>query len=187
MTETARLGTLEWAPALSSLELVAAPVAQLLQSWEHRDAAESVLAAPIDDSLADTAAFCAAYQVGLEQSANCVVVAGKRGETVRMAACMVLATTRLDVNGIVRRFLDARRASFAPMEEAVAQTGMEYGGITPLGVPAQWPILIDPAVVAAGWVVVGSGLRRSKLSLSGEALAQLPNAQLIDGLANPIE
>ena len=138
--------------------------------------------AEIDPQLADTAAFCAAYDVAPEASANCVVVAGRRGETSTMAACMVLATTRADVNGVVRRRLDARKASFAPMDVAVAETGMEYGGITPVGLPADWPILVDAAVVAAGEVVIGSGVRRSKLVLPGAALAELPGAEVIEGL-----
>jgi prolyl-tRNA editing enzyme YbaK/EbsC (Cys-tRNA(Pro) deacylase) len=95
---------------------------------------------------------------------------------------MVLATTRADVNGLVRRHLEARRASFAPLEEAVAETGMEYGGITPIGLPATWPLLVDAAVAASPRVVVGSGLRRSKLTLPGKALSDLPNAVVLDGL-----
>ena len=101
----------------------------------------------IDPELADTAAFCARYGVALEDSANCVVIAGRRGGETRYAACVVLATTRADVNGVVRRRLDARKASFAPMDDAVALTGMEYGGITPIGLPADWPILVDAAVL----------------------------------------
>ena len=107
---------------------------------------DDVLVAPIDADLADTAAFCAAYEVGLDVSANCVVVAGKREGVVRYAACIVLATTRADVNGVARRPLDVRKASFAPMDDAVELTGMEYGGITPIGLPAQWPILVDARV-----------------------------------------
>ena len=97
--------------------------------------------AEIDPALADTAEFCAAYGSPMDGSANCVVVAGRRGDDTRYAACLVLATTRADVNGLVRRRLNARKASFAPMDDAVALTGMEYGGITPVGLPAEWPVL----------------------------------------------
>ena len=134
-------------------------------------------------SLADTAEFCARYSVAPEASANCVVIKGKRGGEVRFAACMVLATTRADVNGVVRRRLDARTASFAPMDEAVALCGMEYGGITPIGLPKGWPILIDAAVAEAGEVVIGSGIRGSKLFLPGSSLAALPDAEVIEGMA----
>jgi prolyl-tRNA editing enzyme YbaK/EbsC (Cys-tRNA(Pro) deacylase) len=145
-----------------------------------------VRVAAIDPALADTAQFCAAYGIPLEASANCVVVTGRRGEQVTWAACVVLATTRADVNGVVRRRLDARKASFAPMDDAVAATGMQYGGITPLGLPAGWPVLVDAEVASAGDVVVGSGIRGSKLVLPGAALAQLPAAEVVDGLGRPV-
>jgi prolyl-tRNA editing enzyme YbaK/EbsC (Cys-tRNA(Pro) deacylase) len=110
------------------------------------------------------------------------VVAGKRGGETRYAACLILATTRADVNTTVRKLLDVRKASFAPMAEAVELTGMEYGGITPIGLPAQWPIYVDPAVVATEAVVIGSGIRASKIVLPGRLLAELPSAVVVDGL-----
>jgi len=172
-------GTLDW--TVASTDLVGPPVAAALAGWAH---AGQVLAAPIDPELADTAAFCERYGVSLLDSANCVVIAGRRGETTSYAACMVLATTRADVNGVVRRRLEARKASFAPMDDAVALSGMEYGGITAIGLPAQWPILIDAAVLDREVVVIGSGLRRSKIALPSRLLAELPGAEVIEGLAS---
>lgn len=169
------LGTLTTTPAADRPELLAPSVVPALPP--------GALVAEIDAELADTAAFCAAYDVAPEESANCVVVAGRRGDVTTLAACVVLATTRVDVNGVVRRLLDARKASFAPMDVAVAETGMEYGGITPVGLPAAWPLLVDSRVVEVPWVVVGSGLRRSKLVLPGTALATLPAARVVEGLA----
>lgn len=96
-----------------------------------------------------------------------------------MAACVVLATDRADVNKTVRKHLDLRKLSFASTAEAVEQTSMEYGGITPIGLPAGWPILIDEAVAATSWVVVGSGIRGSKIALPGPALAELPGATVL--------
>lgn len=177
------LGSLDLRPVGEALDLVAAPVAALLAL--DTALAGQVSVAPIDPDLADTAAFCAAYDVPVQASANCLVVGLRRGDRAWYAACVVLATTRADVNGAVRRRLDARKASFAPMDLAVAQTGMEYGGITPLGLPADWPVLVDPAV-AAGPVVIGSGLRRSKLVLPGALLAALPQAQAVEGLGVPV-
>jgi prolyl-tRNA editing enzyme YbaK/EbsC (Cys-tRNA(Pro) deacylase) len=138
--------------------------------------------AEIDPDLADTAAFCEAYDSPLDGSANCVVVAGRRGEETRYAACLVLATTRADVNGLVRKRLNARKASFAPMDDAVSLAGMEYGGITPVGLPDDWPILVDAAVAAADAVVIGSGIRGSKLALPGSLAARLVNAEVVEGL-----
>ena len=174
--------SLDLVPALYRIDLLAEPVVAALQTWSR---APDVQVAPIDPSLADTAAFCEAYGVALEASANCVVIAARRGSEVRYAACMVLATTRADVNGVVRKHLDARKASFAPMDDAVALTGMEYGGITPIGLPADWPVLVDPAVVAAESVIIGSGIRGSKLALPGAALADLPAAVVLAGLSSP--
>jgi prolyl-tRNA editing enzyme YbaK/EbsC (Cys-tRNA(Pro) deacylase) len=95
---------------------------------------------------------------------------------------VVLATTRADVNGVARRALDVRKASFAPVETAVSETGMEYGGITPVGLPPQWPVLVDARAAAQPQVVIGSGVRRSKLVLPGSVLAALPGVTVVDGL-----
>ncbi|BCJ65457.1 YbaK/EbsC family protein [Polymorphospora rubra] len=181
------MGTLKTEPARSRPDLLAPPVIAALEAWpaEAPVDVDDVLVAPIDANLADTAAFCAAYEVGLEESANCVIVAGKRGGETRYAACVILATTRADVNGAVRRLLDARKASFAPMDDAVRSTGMEYGGITPIGLPADWPILVDSRVVAVPHVIIGSGVRHSKIALPGPAVGALPNAQVIADLAKP--
>ena len=180
---TTTLGTLEAVPALSRPDLLAPPVLTALDGF---GAAEAVAVAPIDAELADTAAFCAAYDVSPAASANCVVVTGKRAGEPRWAAAVILATTRADVNGAVRRRLDVRKLSFAPMDEAVARIGMEYGGITPIGLPADWPVLVDAAVVAAGPVVIGAGIRGAKIVLDGALLAQLPGAEVIEGLAVPV-
>jgi prolyl-tRNA editing enzyme YbaK/EbsC (Cys-tRNA(Pro) deacylase) len=175
------LGTLVAVPALDRPDLLAAPVAAALKALDPADAAR-VGVAEIDPDLADTAAFCAAYGSPLDGSANCVVVAGRRGEAVSHAACLVLASTRADVNGLVRRRIGARKASFAPMDDAVALSGMEYGGITPIGLPEGWPVLVDAAVAAVPAVVIGSGIRGSKLALPGELAARLPGAEVVEGL-----
>ena len=175
------LGTLTAVPALDRPDLLGDPVALALKGLDPADAA-LVGVAEIDPGLADTAEFCAAYSSSLEASANCVVVAGRRGETTRYAACLVLASTRADVNGLIRKRLDARKASFAPMDDAVALSGMEYGGITAIGLPADWPVLVDAAVAAAPAVVIGSGVRHSKLALPGSLAARLPGVEVIEGL-----
>jgi prolyl-tRNA editing enzyme YbaK/EbsC (Cys-tRNA(Pro) deacylase) len=178
------IGKLDTVPALERLDLLASPVAAALQSWPA--APDSVLVAPIDPELADTAAFCAAYDVGLDQAANCVVVAGKRGEIIRYAACVVLATTRADVNGTARRHLDVRKVSFAAMDLAVAETGMEYGGITPIGLPNGWPVLIDVRVAESPYVIIGSGIRASKIVISGATLAAMPGVKVLEDLVKTV-
>jgi prolyl-tRNA editing enzyme YbaK/EbsC (Cys-tRNA(Pro) deacylase) len=178
------MGTLSTVPALSRPDLLAAPVIEALRDWPGDP--DEVLVAPIDPELADTAAFCAEYRVGLDVSANCVVVSGKREGELRYAACVVLATTRADVNNVVRRHLDVRKASFASTGTAVAETGMEYGGITPIGLPKGWPILLDERVVNTPHVIIGSGVRHSKIVLPGPALCRLPGAETVADLAKPI-
>ena len=174
-------GRLKLRPARDVPELLAEPVRVALTALPDQLVARCSVA-EIDPALADTAALCEHYQVPLQASANCVVVSGKRGGTPRWAGCVVLATTRADVNGIVRRRLDVRKASFAAQDEAVGRTGMEYGGITPLGLPAGWPVLVDAAVATADAVVLGSGLRRSKLVVPGAVLVALPGAEVVEDL-----
>ncbi len=178
------IGTLPTIPATERLDLLAPVVAAAVTGAVAAGVAgiAGVHVAEIDPGLADTAAMSAAYGVALEMSANCVIVTGRRGGEARHAACVVLATTRADVNGLVRRRLAVRKASFAATDFAVSETGMEYGGITPVGLPPSWPLLVDAAVAAAPVVVVGSGLRRSKLVLPGAVLAELPGAEVVEGL-----
>jgi prolyl-tRNA editing enzyme YbaK/EbsC (Cys-tRNA(Pro) deacylase) len=167
-------------PALDHPELVAPSVAAALAEWP---AAAGVAVVEIDPDLADTAAMSAAYDLPLSAGVNCVLVAGKREGEERIAACLVRADTRADVNHTVKRLLDVRKPSFMPMERAVAESGMEYGGITPVGLPAGWRLLLDARVVDVEAAVIGSGVRRSKLLLPGAILADLPGAELIEGLA----
>lgn len=179
MSDRSVFDGLDLMPASEHPELLAPPVAAALQH------VPSALVFTIDPGLADTAALSEALSLPLEASANCVVMAGRRGEIEKHVACMALATTRVDVNHTVKKRLDVRKASFAPMDYAVETSGMEYGGITPVGVPAQWPIWVDAAVASAGWVCIGSGVRSSKLVLPASELLNLPGAELVEGLANP--
>ena len=129
-----RFGTLDFTPALDSPDLLAAPTAAALRSTAAA-ASDDPLVAAIDPTLADTAAFCAHYEISMGDGANCVIVQARRGERTWYAACLVRGADRLDVNGAVRRHLGARKLSFAPMDDAVELSGMEYGGITPIGLP----------------------------------------------------
>ncbi|PBC86674.1 Cys-tRNA(Pro) deacylase, prolyl-tRNA editing enzyme YbaK/EbsC [Streptomyces sp. 2224.1] len=171
-------------PAVECLDLLTAPVADALRSWSGSVPVEEVRFVDTDPAVADTALLVERHGSWLlEQSANCVVVAGKRGGETTLAACVVLSHTRADVNGVVRRHLGARKASFAPMDRAVGESGMEYGGITPIGLPAGWPLLLDPAVADISYALIGSGSRRGKLIVPGKALAELPGATVLEGLA----
>ncbi|MGH3493329.1 MAG: YbaK/EbsC family protein [Sciscionella sp.] len=174
------MGSLVTRPASDRPDLLAPPVVQALSSWAERD---HVSVAEIDPSYADTATFCERYGVPRSAAANCVVVSGSRGGNERIAACVVSAETRADVNNTVRHTLEVRRASFLPVDRAVAESGMEYGGITPMGLPDSWRLLVAPEVAAIEVAVIGSGVRGSKLLLPGRLLAALPGAEIVAGLA----
>ncbi|MFS4096905.1 YbaK/EbsC family protein [Streptomyces sp. AF1A] len=170
-------------PVPVCLDELTAPVADAVRTWQAGIPADRVLYVETDPRWADTAVFVEHYGHDLlERSANCVVVAGKRAGRTTLAACLALSTTRVDVNGVVRRQLGVRKASFASMETATGETGMEYGGITPIGLPADWPLLVDSAVVDLPYVLVGSGRRRGKLLVPGKVFAELPGAIVLDGL-----
>lgn len=137
----------------------------------------------VDPALADTAAFCAHYGVALEDSANCIVVAS-RDDPPALAACVVLAPDRLDVNRTVRTRLGARKASFAPPELTTEVTGMTMGGVTPFGLPDDLPVWVDAAVMERDTIVVGGGSRSLKLRVAPSALVAV-GAEVVEGLARP--
>jgi len=135
-----------------------------------------------DPALADTAAFVEAYGVPLERSANTIVV-GSKGERPTHVVCVLLATTSLDVNRVVRGEMGVRKASFAAADPVRELTGMEIGGVTPFGLPADLPILVDARVIDPDWIVLGGGNRSSKLRIHPEALRRLSSVRVVEGLA----
>lgn len=177
-------GTLSLLPAREHPELLAGKTAEAIAAVS---ADIEIGVAAIDATLSDTARFCAHYEIGPELAANCVIVEGKTGEERMLAAVVLLATTRADVNGAVRSALGCKKVSFAQMEKAVGESGMEFGAITPVGLPASWPVLVDRRVVETPRVIIGSGIRASKLAVPGVFLSMLPNVRVIDGLAQPRE
>ncbi len=171
-----KFGNLDFKKVKDHPDLVGDPVNITIQECGLAD----IYVSAIDPELADTAAFCEHYGIGMNVSANCVVVEAKRADKVWYAACMIRATDRVDVNSIVRKYLEARKISFAPMDRAVSLTAMEYGGITPIGLPEDWPILIDSAVASTKQVIIGSGIRKSKLLVPGSLLGGLSNSLVMD-------
>jgi prolyl-tRNA editing enzyme YbaK/EbsC (Cys-tRNA(Pro) deacylase) len=169
-------------PAAEAPELLAEATAKALPT-----VAGDVEVFAIDPQIADTAALLDATDLPPATSANCVLVAGTRSGEERIAACMVLANTRADVNKRVKKLLDVRKASFLPLGRAVDESGMEYGGIGPIGLPENYRVIIDSRVAEAKELIIGSGIRGSKILISGSALASLPGAEVIEGLANEIE
>ncbi len=138
-----------------------------------------------DPALADTAAFCAAYGYAPGDSANTIVVVGK-ADPPRYAACVVLATTRLDVNRVVRGRLGIKRTSFASFDEARAVTGMEIGGVTVFGLPAGLPIWVDERVMDRPEIILGGGSRSWKVKAPPAILLALPGVEVVAGLATEL-
>ena len=187
---TTTLGTLTWERAVDRPDLLAASTHAVISGWAAVEpaVADAVLVAAIDPDLADTAAMTDAYELPLSASVNCVLVAGKRAGEEGTAACLVRARTRADVNNAVKRLLDVRKASFLPMDRATDESQMEYGGITPLGLPTGYRVLADASVGvddpdAGGTVIIGSGVRRSKIALPGALLVRAPGVEAVEGLA----
>ncbi len=137
-----------------------------------------------DPDLADTAQFCEHYGIPPERSANAIMLASKRPAGVN-AVCLVLATHRLDVNGVARREMDVRKVSFAPPDLTADVTGMIMGGVTPFGLPEGTPVLVDAAVMEHPWVIVGGGSRDMKVKVDPEVFARMDDVRIIEGLANP--
>lgn len=179
------LGDLTWSPALDHPDLLATPVCAALRAWAdvEPDVATSVAVTEIDPGHADTDTLNELHGLPSEASANCVVVAGKRGEDERVAAVVVPASTFADVNKRVRKLLDVRKASFMPQDRAVADSRMEYGGITPIGLPDGWRVLVDSRFAAPGTLaLMGSGVRRSKLLMPGPLLCAAPGVEVVEDL-----
>lgn len=136
----------------------------------------------IDPDFADTARFCERYGIPLENSANTIIVASRK-EPKQYGACVVKATTKLDVNHAVRRLMNASRVSFATAEETRALTGMMIGGVTILALPPDLPIYVDERLMALDWLILGGGSRSTKIRTSPEVFRRLPNTTIVPGLA----
>lgn len=139
-----------------------------------------------DPELADTAVFCERYGYAMEDSANAILVKSKTGEE-KFVACVLLATTRLDVNRTVRKKMGARKVSFAGPEETRRVTGMELGGVTPPGLPADLPLWVDSRVMERPFVILGAGTRAAKIKVETEYFRRLPQAEIVDGLAAAVD
>ena len=172
-----KLGTLEFTSIQRNDALATAAVSEATYAAGLET---GVFVAKIDPAFADTAIFCEQYQIDMAVSTNCLVIEARRGDKTWYCACLVLATDMADVNGVIRKTLGARKTSFASKEIALKLTDMEYGGITPIGLPEDWTIYIDDAIMNQPIVVIGSGMRGSKVAVETGALRGLPNTEVLD-------
>jgi prolyl-tRNA editing enzyme YbaK/EbsC (Cys-tRNA(Pro) deacylase) len=137
---------------------------------------------PIDPDYADTAAFCARYDVPIEHGGNTIIVASKK-EPRQFCACVVKASRRLDVNHTVRKLMGVSKASFASAEDTKALTGMMIGGVTVFALPPELPIYVDSTLMALPWLILGSGSRSSKIKIAPAVFERLPRACIVPGLS----
>ena len=156
---------------------------KVLESLKDAGATYEVI--DCDPSFADTAEFCNHYGYSLDESANAILLEGK-AESPIYALCVVLATTRINVNKVARKRLGTRKASFASAKITKELTGMEIGGVTPVGLPEDLPVWIDRLVMEAPKVIIGAGSRSAKIYLSPDNLLRFPNTHIVDGLSMPI-
>ena len=181
-----KVGNLTFEAALDNPQLIASPIKDFLENWDGVTAKEEILVAEINPKFSDSLAFCNEYDIPLTQGANCLIIEGQRGTDKKYAACLVPINTRANINSIVRKHLDVRRASLAPKDLAVNKSAMEYGSITVVGLPFGWQLLIDESLVSIPYLVIGGGLRKSKLLIPGKFLWELPKAIIIQGLATKL-
>ncbi len=173
---------LEFKSALNHTELLSPSISALCKNWPYIVSISEVLVAEIDPAYADGEALCTHYHIPPQTGANCIIVAATRGQERRLAACLYPVGLRVDLNKTVRKALNARRVSLAPIEEVLTATNMEYGSITPLGLPSSWPLLIDKKLMDVSQLIIGSGKVNAKLSLPTKLLSELPNNQIINTL-----
>jgi prolyl-tRNA editing enzyme YbaK/EbsC (Cys-tRNA(Pro) deacylase) len=156
---------------------------ELINNWNGSDLVKEILCAEIDPEFAGSKEFCEQYNVEPNDGANCIIVEVVKGDNRSFACCLVPVGERADLNKVVRKHFDARRISFAPLEQVVQETGMEYGSITPFGLPKSWPILIDSKIMLKDKIIIGGGKKISKLMIPTAIFRELPNVEIIEDLS----
>ncbi|HSW87422.1 MAG TPA: YbaK/EbsC family protein [Rhabdochlamydiaceae bacterium] len=174
---------MKFEPAIDRTDLVSPSVTTILKNWQGSTPVQEIQVAEIDPAFAGGNDFCMHYGISTDEGANCVIVEGSRGSSITIAACVAPVNYRIDFNGVVRKALNARRVSLASLDKVLELTGMEYGSITPIGLPLEWIILLDQRVLLPPHIVIGSGRLKAKLRLPPKALAELPSARVIENLA----
>lgn len=176
--------SLSFQPALTRPDLLAPAVRVALEKWAAAPWIDDVCAAEIDPQYAAGIDLCQHYGLDPKQAGNCLIISAKRAAIVRNAACVIPPGNRTDLGGLVRRFLNAREVSMMPREQAVAETQMEYGSITAVGLPNDWPVLIDHTLADASSLVTGSGVLHAKLRMPGRLLVMLTRGVVMESLSS---
>ena len=176
-------GSLTFNPVIDSPHLVPSTVYCAVCEGTWSCDKDDFLVAEIDPQYAGGIELCDHYNVDPSKGANCLIVNGIRGQNKTFAACLVPVGYRYDMSGVVRKTMNARQVSVAPLDYILSETKMEYGSITPIGLPSDWLLFIDPAVLNHAYIVIGGGLIKSKLLIPSSALLDIPNVAILEGLA----
>lgn len=174
---------LNFKPVIENPELVPSTVLEFIMSWVGPHKKTDFLVAEIDPEFAGGIELCNKYNINPTTGVNCLVVNGIRGQNKTFAACLVPVGYRYDMSGVVRQAMNARQVSVAPLDVVLLETQMEYGSITPIGLPKEWLLFIDPLVLKSEYIIIGGGLKKSKLLIPSSALLSLPNAIILQGVA----
>ncbi len=177
------IGNLNFESAIENKELIPDTVFQTINTWSGLVAKETFLVAEIDPAFAGGIELCNHYNINMEIGANCLVVEGKRNKQVSYAVCLVPIGFKYNMSSVIRKAMNARQVSVAPLQMVLDISQMEYGSITPIGLPKEWPLYIDPLVMKNERIIIGGGFVKSKLSILTQALLDMPNSVVLDGVA----
>lgn len=174
--------SLEFKLVIDNKNLVPSVIYNAVKELNINDQKE-ILVAEIDPNYAGGLDLCNKYNIDLKLGANCLIAEGIRKDQKTIVALLVPVGYKYDMNKTVRKALDARMVSASPLDFVLKETKMEYGSITPIGLPKDWLIFVDPLVLKNEQVIIGGGLKTSKISIPTSILLKLPNIQILEGLA----
>lgn len=177
------IGKLEFNPVIKNKELVPVSVYEKIVNWKGNLEKDSFLVAEIDPQYAGGIELCEYYEIPVGLGANCLVVEGKRAQQITYAVCLVPVGYKYNMSSVVRKAMNARTVSVAPLEMVLERTGMEYGSITPIGLPDEWMIYVDPLVMQNERIIIGGGYVKSKLSILSAAFREMSNVIILEGVA----
>ncbi len=177
--------TLIFNPIIDNKDLVPTCIYDFVNNWIETEK-RKFLVAEINPLFADGNKLCAQYEIDKKCGYNCLIVECKRNDIVKYCALVVPIGYKYNMGSVVRKYTNSRVVSVAPLEYVLDKTGMEYGSITPIGLPKEWKILVDPMIKEQTKIIIGGGLVKSKISLPVDLFLKLPNVEIVEGIAKEI-
>ena len=180
-----KIGSLEFSTIIENKNLVPRCIYDFVSNWNDEEK-QQFLVAKIDPAFADGNKLCEQYNIDKRIGFNCLIVECKRNDIVKYCALIVPIGYKYNMGSVVRKYTNSRVVSVAPLDYVLEKTGMEYGSITPIGLPKDWAILVDPLIKNQEQIIIGGGLVNSKISLSTELFLRIPNVEIVEGIAKEI-